>query len=200
MVRCDRQGPTVELRWPYGSGESESERKERRIRVLPNGSAFSCRPPVSVPGSLGRPPATRPGITDRAPPAAGRWDPSQAERWAAGQLQCLVRPRDPPQPARRGNAREPEPELSSPEPAWSLGAPPHASRETSSGAPTSGLDPSEPSVPPSPWSEPQAPWTPQGKNWQNSVKPGLSKSDARVARLRNAPCPCASEDDSGCLE
>jgi hypothetical protein len=77
---------------------------------------LSCRPPVIVPGPVGRAPPSRPEITDRAPPAAGRWKPGQAERLADGQLQCLVRRAALPQAAPRGDAREPDPELPSPGP------------------------------------------------------------------------------------
>jgi hypothetical protein len=74
---------------------SRTSRKMEIHQALqpPNGSALSCRP-VNVPRPNGRLPVSRPGSPIPPRPAAGRWEPRQAEM-SAGQLQCLVRRRTP---------------------------------------------------------------------------------------------------------
>jgi hypothetical protein len=64
-------GAIEERTWPYRSGEAESEDRQRKFRVLPNGPALSCAPPVNPEDTpaggrrschpTGRPPAGRPG-------------------------------------------------------------------------------------------------------------------------------------------
>jgi hypothetical protein len=65
-------GAIEERTRPYQSGEAESEERRRKFRVLPNGSALSCRP-VNVPRPIGRPPVSRPGSPIPPWPAAGSW-------------------------------------------------------------------------------------------------------------------------------
>ena len=80
-----------------------------RITMPPNGPALSCRPPVNVPGSNGRLPASRPAVTDPAPPAAGRLGSRARQPAAAGQLQCLVSQHARPPGARAVAGANPTP-------------------------------------------------------------------------------------------
>jgi hypothetical protein len=94
MARCDPLRSTEALTRHYRSGEAESEETQRKFRVLPNGPGIELPAALNVPRPNGRLPVSRPGSPIPPRPAAGRWEPRQAEM-SAGQLQCLVRRRTP---------------------------------------------------------------------------------------------------------
>jgi hypothetical protein len=83
-------GSTEDRTWLYRSGEAESKERQRMFRVLPNG------PGIELPAARE---GTTPGPADarraHREPGGRRLEARQADPVAAGQLQCLVRPRSP---------------------------------------------------------------------------------------------------------